>query len=358
MANPILAQDYLLVMRGAERTFATIADIWPQAPIATLLYDEKATHSRFAGRRLRTSVLQRLGIRQRTFRAALPLFQNAVRQLDLSGYDCVVSSSSAFAHGIRPPRGAAHVCYCHAPFRYAWHEQALALSEVPGALRPALSLLLRRHRAFDRRAATRVDQYIANGRLTRERIRRYWGRDAPIVHPPVDVDRFAIREPQDHVLFVGELVRHKRPELAIEAAHAAGRRIKVVGSGPELHHLQARYGRQAEFLGRVDDHRLPDLYASAAALVVPGVEEFGIAAVEAQASGRPVVATDAGGARETVESGRTGLLVENGDSRGLTRALSEDLTQFDPQEIRAHAQRFRPAVFRERIREIVEATCT
>ena len=357
MANPILAQDYLLVMRGAERTFATIADIWPRAPIATLLYDEKATHSRFAGRRLRTSALQRLGMRQRTFRAALPLYQNAVKHLDLSGYDCVVSSSSAFAHGIRPPRGAAHVCYCHAPFRYAWHEQALALSEVPGALRPALSLLLRRHRSFDRRAATRVDQYIANGKLTRERIRRYWGRDAPIVHPPVDVERFSISDHDDHVLFVGELVRHKRPELAIEAARAAGRRIKVVGSGPELGYLQARYGREAEFLGRVDDDQLPGLYASAAALVVPGVEEFGISAVEAQAAGRPVIAIDAGGVRETVRSGETGLLVENGDARALTRALSQDLSQFDSQEIRNNAQRFRPAVFRERIREIVEATC-
>ena len=356
MANPILAQDYLLVMRGAERTFATIADIWPRAPIATLLYDEKATHSRFAGRRLRTSALQRLGMRQRTFRAALPLYQNAVKHLDLSGYDCVVSSSSAFAHGIRPPRGAAHVCYCHAPFRYAWHEQALALSEVPGALRPALSLLLRRHRSFDRRAATRVDQYIANGKLTRERIRRYWGRDAPIVHPPVDVERFSISDHDDHVLFVGSSSGTSaqswlsRP-LARPAVDQGGR------LGPELGYLQARYGREAEFLGRVDDDQLPGLYASAAALVVPGVEEFGISAVEAQAAGRPVIAIDAGGVRETVRSGETGLLVENGDARALTRALSQDLSQFDSQEIRNNAQRFRPAVFRERIREIVEATC-
>jgi glycosyltransferase involved in cell wall biosynthesis len=178
-----------------------------------------------------------------------------------------------------------------------------------------------------------------------------------IVHPPVDVDRFHLAEPGDHVLFVGELVRHKRPELAIEAAAAAGRPIKVVGAGPELERLRARYGNGAEFVGRVGDDRLAALYAGAAALVVPNVEEFGIASVEAQAAGRPVIAVDAGGARETVVPGRTGLLVPNGDADSLARALREDLTRFDPADIRAHAQRFARPVFQARLREIVEATC-
>jgi glycosyltransferase involved in cell wall biosynthesis len=356
-ARVALVHDYLLVLRGAERTFAVMTDEWPEAPIVTLLYDESATEGRFAGRAVTTSALQRLGLRQGSFRPFLAAFPSATRRLDLSGFDCVVSSSSAFAHGIRPGPGARHVCYCHSPFRYAWHEQARALSEVPGALRPTLSLLLRRQRAFDRRAARAVDRYVANGEITRERIRRFWGRDAEIVHPPVDVERFRVAEPGDHVLFVGELVRHKRPEVAIEAAAAAGRRIKVVGAGPELERLRARYGATAEFVGRVGDAQLADLYAEAAALVVPNVEEFGIAAVEAQAAGRPVIAVDAGGARETVVSGRTGLLVPDGDGAALARALREDLTRFDPQEIRAHAQRFAPDVFRARLREIVEAEC-
>jgi glycosyltransferase involved in cell wall biosynthesis len=215
--------------------------------------------------------------------------------------------------------------------------------------------MLRRHRAFDRRAARRVDQFVANSEVTRERIRRYWGRDAVVVNPPVDVDRFTVREPDDYVLFVGELVRHKRPELAIEAAIEAGRRIKVVGGGPELKRLQERYAHAAEFVGRVEDDRLARLYAEAAALVVPSVEEFGVAAVEAQASGRPVVAIDAGGARETVVNGRTGLLVPNGDSSALAAALRQDLNTFDPLEIRANAQRFTPGAFASRLREIVEA---
>ena len=169
--------------------------------------------------------------------------------------------------------------------------------------------MLRRHRRFDRRAAGRVDQYVANSEITRERLKRFWGRDAPIVHPPVDVDRFTIGQPQDYLLFVGELVSHKRAELAVQAAIAAGRRLKLVGGGPELGPLREAYGRQADFLGSVPDEELRGLYAGAQALVVPNVEEFGIAAVEAQAAGRPVVGVDRGGLRETVVPGRTGLLV-------------------------------------------------
>jgi glycosyltransferase involved in cell wall biosynthesis len=357
MTRLALVHDYLLVLRGAERTFAAMSDLWPEAPILTLLYDEGGTQGRFAGRRVTTSPLQRLGVRQENFRLALPVLPAAVRRLPLDGFDCVLSSSSAFAHGVRKPAGARHVCYCHSPFRYAWHEQARALAEVPRPLRPPLALLLRRHRRFDRRAAREVDQYIANGELTRARIRRFWGRDAPVVHPPVDVGRFSIRDPADYVLFVGELLAHKRPQVAIEAAVAAGRPIKVVGSGPELGRLRARYGRAADFLGRVVDDDLARLYAEAAALVVPNVEEFGIAAVEAQAAGRPVVAVDAGGVRETVDPGRTGLLVPDGDPGALARALRGDLTRFDPVEIQAHARRFAPEAFQARVREIVDGTC-
>ena len=355
MSDVVLVHDYLLVLRGAERTFAALAETWPQAPIATLLYDEAGTEGRFAGRHVTTSPLQRLGIRQRHFRAALPVFPAAIKRLPLGEADCVVSSSSAFAHGVRKPMGARHVCYCHSPFRYAWHARAFAVAEVPAPARPALELILRRQRNFDRRAAQDVDQYVANGSITRERIRRFWGRDAVIVHPPVDVERFSAREPEDYVLFVGELVRHKRPDLAIEAAAAAGRPIKVVGSGPEQRRLEAEYGHQAQFLGRVGDGELPELYARAAALVVPSVEEFGIAAVEAQAAGRPVVGMNAGGLQETVVQGRTGVLVDPGDGDGLARALRGDLTRFDSEDIRAHAGRFSRAAFQTRLREIVES---
>jgi glycosyltransferase involved in cell wall biosynthesis len=356
MLRLALVHDYLLVLRGAERTFAALAEAWPDAPLLTLLYDEAGTEGRFSGRRIETSPLQRLGVSQRNFRALLPVFPTATRRLDASGFDCIVSSSSAFAHGVRPAPGARHVCYCHSPFRYAWHEQARALAEVPALLRPALGLALRRHRSYDRSAARSIDRFVANGQITRERIRRFWGRDSEIVHPPVDVERFRIGQPGEHLLFVGELVRHKRPEVAIEAAAAAGRRIKVVGDGPELARLRARHGRVAEFLGRVSDEQLVELYAEAAALVVPNVEEFGIATVEAQAAGRPVVAVDAGGARETVVPGRTGVLVPDGDRAALARALRDDLARFDARDISAHAQRFSRQRFQARMRAIVAET--
>jgi glycosyltransferase involved in cell wall biosynthesis len=357
MVRPALVHDYLLILRGAERTFAAMAETWPEAPIYTLLYDEEATQRRFAGRAITTSGLQRLGLRQGDFRVLLPLFPTAVRRFDLAGFDCVVSSSSAFAHGVRPAAGATHVCYCYSPFRYAWHERARALAEVPSILRPALSLALRRHRAFDRRALQTVDQLLATGAIARERIRRFWGRDAPVLHPPVEVERFSIGTPGEYVLFVGELVAHKRPEVAIEAAIAAGRPIKIVGAGPELERLRSRYGTRVEFLGRISDDELAKLYSGAAALVVPNVEEFGIAAVEAQASGRPVVAIDAGGARETVVHGRTGLLVPDGDPGALALALRQDLTRFDPEDVRAHAQAFSRPAFQARLRELVAAAC-
>jgi glycosyltransferase involved in cell wall biosynthesis len=350
-----LVHDYLLVLRGAERAFAEIAEIWPAAPIHTLLYDSRGTLGRFAGRDVVTSPLQRLAVDQRSFRRLLPLYPWATRRLELHEHTLVVSSSSAFAHGVRPAPGARHVCYCHTPFRYAWHDRRGAREEVPPAVRPLLELVLWRHRRFDRDAAVRVTRFVANSVVTRERIRRFWRRDAVIVHPPVHVERFARpAEPSDELLFVGEVVPHKRLELALEAAARAGRRMSVVGTGPELPRLRARFRGTATFHGRVDDHTLEELYARAAALVVPGVEEFGIAAVESQAAGRPVIAANAGGSRETVLPDETGWLVPPDDVGALARAMRRDTGEFDPATIRQHAEHFSAAGFRRRLLEAVE----
>ena len=262
MAGLALVHDYLLVLRGAERTFAAMTDVWPDAPIVTLLYDEDGTQGRFAGRDITTSRLQRLGVQPVQLPRTAPAVSHRRRAGSRSGATTASSRAAAPSPTACTSRaGAIHVCYCHSPFRYAWHEQPMALSEVSKPLRPLLRLFLRRHRSFDLRSAAGVDQYIANGLITQERIKRYWARDAPIVYPPVDVERFSIGEAGDHVLFVGELVRHKRPDLAIEAAAEAGRWIKVVGTGPELGPLKERYAGKAEFLGRVDDVELGRLYS-------------------------------------------------------------------------------------------------
>jgi glycosyltransferase involved in cell wall biosynthesis len=352
-----LAHDYLLAPRGAERTFAAIAECWPDAAIHTVAYSEAGTEGWFAGRELHTSPLQRIRVSQRWFRSLLPLYPWAVGTLHPDA-PVVVSSSSGFAHGVRVPESALHVCYCHTPFRYAWHERERALAEVRAPLRPVLSRQLDRIRAWDLRAAARVDHYLANSELTRARIADAYGRDAEVLHPPVAVDRFADLAPEaaGYFLIVGELVAHKRAEVALEAARLAGARIKVVGSGPEARRLQADHGDHAEFLGRVPDGELARLYAGALALVVPNVEEFGIAAVEVQAAGRPVLALGSGGALETVVDGQTGALVPApGGAPAFAEAMREvDFTRFEAGALRRNASRFSPKRFRERLRGIVE----
>ena len=344
-----IAHDYLLVMRGAERTFAAIAELYRDAPIFTLLYDEEGTSGRFAGRSITTSPLQRLGVSQADFRRLLPLYPFAVRRLRPPPSDVVLSSSSAFAHGLHVPDGAVHVCYCHAPFRYAWHEEARALGEAPVALRPLLRAQLSWMRRWDLAASRRVDFYIANSQLTQERIARFYGREAPIVHPPVETHRFAPGQPGERLLVVTELVRHKRVAVALEAARRAGAPISVVGSGPDHAALQAAHP-EAEFLGRATDEELARLYSSARAVVVPSMEEFGITAVEAQAAGRPVIAAAAGGALETVLDGATGRLVAFDDVEGFARAIERlDELDFSPERAVENAERFSVAAFHRRL---------
>lgn len=350
-----LAHDYLLVLRGAERTFSAMAACWPSAPIYTLLCEAETMAPAFRGHEIRSSYLQHTKVTQRSFRRLLPLFPRAAERLPVQEHDLIVSSSSAFAHRLRPAPGAIHVCYCHSPFRYAWHERDRALEEAPRPLSPMLRRTLASIRRSDRDAAARIDHIVANSAITRERIRDFWGRDAEIVHPPVDVQRFGIGTPEDFLLVVGEVVRHKRVELALEAARLARQPIVVVGEGPELPRLREEYGATATFLGRVRDEDLVDLYRRCRALVVPNVEEFGIAAVEAMASGRPVIGADAGGLRETVIPGLTGTLVPVGDVRAFADAMTDPaLDRMAPAYIREHAQCFSTLAFQRHLLEQVD----
>ena len=351
-----LVHDYLLVMRGAERTFRAMAECWPGAPIATLLYDEEAVGADFVGHPVSTSYLQHLGVRQRGFRALLPLFPAATDRLKIPPAKLVLSSSSAFAQGVRKPPGAVHVCYCHSPFRYVWHERGRAIGEFPAPLRPVGRRLLERIRRWDLDASTRVDHYLANSQLTQERIADDYGRDSTVIHPPVDVDRFTPREEhQDYFLVVCELVRHKNVDIALAAAERAEVRVKVVGEGPEREGLGRRFPT-AEFVGRVGDRELASLYEGARAHVMPAVEEFGIVAVEAHAAGRPVLAAAAGGALEIVLPGETGVLVPPRDLEATAAAMREvDWDAFDPRVIRARADEFSTAVFQRRLMSEVDA---
>jgi glycosyltransferase involved in cell wall biosynthesis len=357
-----LVHDFLLDLRGAERVFAAICDTWPEGDVFTAVYDEAGTEGRFADRRPITSFLQRLRPTARTFRPLLPLYPHAIESLDLRGYDIVVSSSSAWAHGVLVDPGAVHVSYCHNPFRYAWSEREATLAARSPLVRPALRLLLNRWRQWDWIAAQRVDRYVSNSQVTAGRVRRYLGRESVVLHPPVELERFtppAQGEVGDHYVVLAELMAHKRIEVAVRAFNALGRPLVVIGDGPEARRLQRLAGPTVTFTGRVSDERVAELLRTARALVVTAAEEFGIAAVEALASGRPVLALESGGVLESVQAGTTGAYYDQSTPEALAAAVEAfDPDAIDPQDCRAAAERFGTHRFQAALRGIVAEAVT
>jgi glycosyltransferase involved in cell wall biosynthesis len=353
-ARVALIHDFLLDLRGAERVFAAICDAWPEADVFTAVYDEAGTEGRFADRNVQTSFLQRLHLTAGTFRPLLPLYPHAVESFDLRGYDTVISSSSAWAHGVLVDPGAVHVSYCHNPFRYAWSEREATLRARSPLVRPALRVLLSRWRQWDWIAAQRVDRYVANSRMTAERVRRYLGRDSTVVHPPVEIDRFAPRAVGEHYVVLAELMAHKRLDIAIEAFSRLGLPLVVIGDGPDGRRLRRLAGRTVTFTGRLSDAGVAALLASARALVVTAVEEFGIAAVEALAAGRPVIALGEGGVLESVEPGVTGAFYERNDPAALAETvLAFDALAVDPAACRGAAEHFSVPRFQRRLAAVV-----
>ena len=349
-----LVHDFLLDLRGAERVFAAMCEAWPEADVFTAVYDEKGTEGRFADREPRTSFLQRVRPTSRTFRPLLPLYPHAIESFDLRGYDTVISSSSAWAHGVLVDPGAVHVCYCHNPFRYAWTEREATLRARHPLTRPVLRVLLNRWRQWDWIAAQRVDRYVANSRLTATRVRRYFGREATVLYPPVETGRFHEAAVGGHYMVLAELMAHKRIDVAVRAFGLLGLPLLVVGDGPELRRLRRIAGPTVTFTGRIGDERVADLLARARALVVTATEEFGIAAVEALAAGRPVIALGEGGVRESVVEGVTGTFFERCEPEALAEAVRRfDPLSIDPRACRIAAERFGAERFRQQLRRIV-----
>jgi glycosyltransferase involved in cell wall biosynthesis len=355
MARVALIHDFLLDLRGAERVFAAICDAYPEADVFTAVYDPVGTEGRFAARDPQASFLQRLRPTARTFRPLLPMYPHAIESLDLRGYDLVISSSSAWAHGVLVDPGATHVCYCHNPFRYAWSEREATLAARNFLTRPPLRALLSRWRQWDWIAAQRVDAYIANSAVTAARIRRYFGRESTILHPAVELSRFSPGPVGAHYLVLAELMAHKRIDVAIRAFNALGLPLVVVGDGPEWRSLRRLAGPTVRLTGRLSDSEVADLLRSARALVVTAEEEFGIAAVESLASGRPVIALHAGGVLETVTAGRTGWFYDDADDPASLAAAVRtfDVGAVDPLECVASARRFGVEPFQEQLRAIV-----
>jgi glycosyltransferase involved in cell wall biosynthesis len=350
-----LVHDWLTGMRGGEKVLEAIAELYPEAPIYTLVRVPGTLSPALERRRIVTSPVQHLPFAGTRYRSYLPLFPAAVELFDLDAYDTVISSSHCAVKSVIRRRDGVHVCYCHSPMRYAWDQfDAYFGPEQVGRLRSAV---LRRVMAWlarwDAATAGRVDTYVANSAYVAGRIRRYYNRDALVVYPPVDSDFYrpsdAPRAGSPQFLIVSALVPYKRLDRAIDACARLEVPLTIVGSGPERRRLEAGAGPTTRFLGWRTDDEIRDLYRTSTALILPGVEDFGMVPVEAQACGCPVVALDAGGARETVIPGVTGVLADaSGSVDALTAALETCLrTTFDPAVIRRHAERFSRDAFRQ-----------
>jgi glycosyltransferase involved in cell wall biosynthesis len=364
-----LVHDWLTGMRGGERCLEVFCELFPSADLYTLVHEPGSVAPVIERRRIVTSFVQRLPGAATRFRDYLPLFPAAMARFDLSAYDLVLSSSHCVAKAARPGRGALHVCYCFTPMRYLWDlyaTYARAARPLRRALMPPVTAALRR---WDRAVSRRVHRFVAISRFVAARVQRCYGRSADVIHPPVDLARLplATADPGEYYLVVSALVPYKRIDLALAAAARLGRRLLVVGTGPEQARLRSVAGSTVEFLGWRRDEEVAALYRGCRAVLFPGVEDFGIVPLEAMASGRPVIALGAGGTLETVvpldseEAAPTGVLFAEQTVDALVaamRRLEDALDRFEPKALRAHAEAFDRPRFKARVADYLDARLT
>lgn len=376
-----LAHDWLTGMRGGEKVLEQLCAFFPEAPIYTLFHFPGTVSKTIESHAIRTSFLQNApGVRKR-YRDYLPLFPLAIQNLDLSAFDLVVSTSHCVAKGVST-RAGVHVCYCHTPMRYAWDQRRVYFPSRGPRAWPR-DLILAALRSWDRRTSSRVDHFVANSSFVEERIRNYYDRSSTVIAPPVDVDFFtptpsasaapgAARAATPaatpgggrYALMVAALSAYKRPDAAIEACRRSGIELRIVGTGPEENRLRRSSDNNTRLLGRVSAVELRELYRNATCLIQPGVEDFGIAVVEALACGCPVVALDRGGVRDIVENGLHGILYGNdpsADGDGRTRvhqlalAIDKNLQmEFNKLNLRQRAECFSVPGFAQKMRAVLQ----
>ena len=352
-----LVHDHLIQDGGAEKVLDVLQELWPQAPTYTLFFDPKKFPN-FAGRDIRTSFLQRMPLALTKYQWYITLMPTATEQYDLSDYDVIVSSTSAFAKGIITRPGATHICYCHTPTRYLWSDTHSYLEElrVPKIVKSLLPPVLSRLRAWDQQAAARVDYFIANSETVRQRIQKYYRRDAHVIFPPVDTHRFHLSpRPKNYFLAGGRLVAYKRFDLIIDACNKTGLPLKIFGSGPVESDLRGRAESNIEFLGKVSDEEKQKLYADALAFINPQEEDFGITPVESLASGRPVIAYRKGGATEIIQEGLNGEFIETQTWEELADHLIRfDASRYQPHQVKTSAERFGRERFKTELAQFIQ----
>lgn len=354
-----LVHDWLTNLAGSERVLLALHELYPEAPIYTSVFvPEEFPTLRHAD--VRTSFLQRIPGAKKKHQAFPWLRTVAFEGFDLSGYDVVISSSHAESKGVITRPETLHICYCYTPIRYYWsgYHHYLANPRF-GALNPLVKAVLpymaNYLRIWDRCAADRVDLFVAISEHVAHRIRKYYRRDAEVIHPPVDTSWLHPSERvEDYFLVVGRLIPYKRTDLVVEAFNRLGLPLKIAGTGSEMESLRRMARPNVEFLGRVSDAELAELYSRCLALVFPQEEDFGIVPLEAMAAGRPVIAYRAGGALETVREGLTGVFFERQEPESLMEAVRRfDPGYFDPLLIRRHAMRFDTSVFKDKFSRYV-----
>jgi glycosyltransferase involved in cell wall biosynthesis len=335
---------WLVSMRGGEKVLESLCQLFPEADIFTHVYDPASVSETIRRHKIVTTFINSLPRARRYYKHYLPLMPLALEQIDLRGYDLIISCESGPAKGVIPPPGALHICYCHSPMRYVWNMYHDYRERTGWLRRFVMPPLCHYVRIWDAAASMRVDRFIANSATVAERIEKYYRREAVVIHPPVSVEFFEsvpASEVEDYYLMAGELVVYKRPELAVEAFNALGRRLIIIGGGEMLADVRKRAGPTVTVMGPQPFGVLRHHYAHCRALVFPGEEDFGIVPVEVMASGRPVIAYGRGGATETVTPGVSGLFFKEQAAAAIERAVQEfERMRFDPVAIKAQASKF------------------
>jgi glycosyltransferase involved in cell wall biosynthesis len=353
-----LVHDYLNQMGGAERVLLALHALYPDAPVYTSLYAPRQVDPAFRQMEIHTSFLQRLPLGARHHQLLLPLYPFAFEHLDLRSYDLILSSSSAFAKGVRVRPDAIHICYCHTPMRWAWDDHHYIERERLGPLaRRLLPGILHRLRQWDEQTAQRVDHFIANSSTVARRIASYYRREATIIPPPIESASYTLSPAHEaYFLIVSRLVPYKRLDIAIEACNRLRLPLKIIGTGRDQRRLERLAGPTVELLGWLPDEQVRSALSRCRALIAPGEEDFGLAILEAQASGRPVIAYGAGGALGSISEGQSGLFFYEQTPAALAEVLSTfQPDQFDPQIIRRYAEAYDIAHFQQRIIRCISA---
>ena len=351
-----LIHDWLNQIGGAEDVLESLVDMYPQSPLYTSIYWKDGMPNHWHNWDIRTSFIDNLPFAYKKQQIYFPLYPSAFERFDFSDFDVVLSNKSGFCHGVLTGAETMHICYCLTPTRYVWRYQQYAEQENLGTMtRAVLNPFLTLLRVWDRLAADRVDHFIAISEAIRQRIAFFYRRDSVIIHPPVDTTRFLPgTQTEDYYLFVGRLVPYRRLDVLIQAFNKLDRPLYIAGSGRDRERLEALALPNVKFLGFVPDEDLPDLFARARAFLFPGEEDFGIAPIQAMAAGRPVIAYNGGGAKETVIDG-TGVLFDRQTVDDIVQVIeSFDTDAVSPAFIRRHAEKFDTRVFQQKIGRFVE----